>query len=81
MHAYLHTSCEHTIVLMFSILGSTGGNVGYPYKIATGSMECYNPKTDQWSWCGSLPVERYMHSAVAVDGRMYVLGGRDDKDR
>ena len=36
---------------------------------------CLDPETDGWSERASLPEPRFNHSAVALDGEIYVLGG------
>jgi RNA polymerase sigma factor (sigma-70 family) len=41
------------------------------------TVEIYNPATDTWTQGADLPWGRYCHSASAVDGKMYIIGGAD----
>ena len=41
-------------------------------------MECFNPKTDQWTMCAPMHRARFGHSAIVVRGKIYILGGFDD---
>lgn len=39
----------------------------------------YSPATDSWSPLGALPRARKNHTAAAVDGRIYLFGGDDNR--
>ena len=39
------------------------------------TVEEYNPTTDTWTEKSPMPTARWTHSACAVDGRIYVIGG------
>ena len=41
------------------------------------SADVYDPRTDAWKQVSSMPTGRRMHGAVALDGKIYALGGLD----
>ncbi|KAM9745214.1 kelch-like protein 24 isoform 1-T1 [Menidia menidia] len=47
----------------------------------TDKVECYNPKTNQWTMCAPMKERRYRPGAAVVDGKIYVLGGEEGWDR
>ena len=53
---------------------SIGGT--YSTETAMDTMQCYNPQTNQWTMCAPMHVERVSRSAVAVNGKIYVVGGQ-----
>jgi N-acetylneuraminic acid mutarotase len=44
------------------------------------AVEAYDPLSGAWTQVASLPVPLYHHTAAAVDGKIYVLGGHIDDD-
>ena len=49
------------------------GSVNYKLNI----NECYDPNTDTWTTMRSTKTKKAYSTSSAVDGRIYVLGGRD----
>lgn len=47
----------------------------------TDKVECYSPKTNQWTMCAPMKERRYRPGAAVVDGKIYVLGGEEGWDR
>ncbi|XP_069558864.1 kelch-like protein 20 isoform X4 [Brachyistius frenatus] len=47
----------------------------------TDKVECYNPKTNQWTMCAPMKERRYRPGAAVVNGKIYVLGGEEGWDR
>lgn len=47
----------------------------------TDKVECYDPKTNQWTMCAPMRERRYRPGAAVVDGKIYVLGGEEGWDR
>lgn len=47
----------------------------------TDKVECYDPKTNQWTMCAPMKERRYRPGAAVVDGKIYVLGGEEGWDR
>jgi RNA polymerase sigma factor (sigma-70 family) len=39
------------------------------------TVEIYDPGTDTWAQAPEMPVGKQIHSASAVDGKMYIVGG------
>ena len=63
-----------------------GGNVLSWYRYidcddTTNTVECYNPKTGQWTMCAPMKERRYRPGVAVVDGKIYVLGGEEGWDR
>ncbi len=54
-----------------------GGNSGYVFEAYT-DMEIYDPATDSWTIGPSLQTGRYQFGAEYFDGRLYVVGGRNE---
>jgi N-acetylneuraminic acid mutarotase len=44
---------------------------------ATPIVEVYDPATDTWTRASDMPRARFGHSATAVDGKIYIIGGWD----
>ena len=44
-------------------------------------MECYDARTNEWTMCAPMQMQRYNPSVAAMDGKIYVLGGLDGKDK
>jgi N-acetylneuraminic acid mutarotase len=40
-------------------------------------VEVYDPATDTWTRASDMPRARFCHSASAVDGKIYIIGGED----
>jgi N-acetylneuraminic acid mutarotase len=40
-------------------------------------VEVYDPATDTWTRAPDMPRARFTHSATAVDGKIYIIGGAD----
>lgn len=47
----------------------------------TDKVECYDPKTNQWTMCAPMNERRYRPGAAVVDGNIFVLGGEEGWDR
>ncbi|XP_053708687.1 kelch-like protein 20 isoform X1 [Synchiropus splendidus] len=47
----------------------------------TDKVECYDPKTNQWTMCAPMKERRYRPGVTVVDGKIYVLGGEEGWDR
>ena len=55
-----------------------GADADLPYWQLTTrkfTAQSYDPKTDSWTACGSIPTERYSPSVAVVDDLLYVIGG------
>ena len=39
------------------------------------SVEVFNPKTNQWREIGEMPAAKSSHTATAINGKIYVIGG------
>ncbi|XP_031573540.1 kelch-like protein diablo [Actinia tenebrosa] len=62
---------EHVTVTCGDFLYAIGG-----YK-NTHTVERYDPRINTWTEVASLPVKCSSAAAVTIDGRIYVIGGRD----
>jgi N-acetylneuraminic acid mutarotase len=49
----------------------------FPPFDETPIVEVYDPATDTWSRASDMPTARFAHSASAVDGKIYIIGGAD----
>jgi N-acetylneuraminic acid mutarotase len=58
---------------LYAIGGSRYNGAGIPY---TNVVEVFDTSAPAWAQVASLPTGRYFHAAVAVAGKIYVLGGR-----
>lgn len=47
----------------------------------TDKVECYDPKSNQWTMCAHMRERRYRPGVAVVDGKIYVLGGEEGWDR
>ena len=47
----------------------------------TNKVECYNPRTNQWSQRASMSERRYRPGVAVVGGKIYVCGGEEGWDR
>lgn len=54
----------------------TSGRRGGAYLRET---YCFDPAANSWTACADGPVERAWHGMAAVNGRIYVIGGSNDK--
>ncbi len=45
-------------------------------EITLGTTQIYDPSTKSWSSGALMPTARYLATAVAVNGKIYVMGGR-----
>lgn len=54
----------------------TSGRRGGAYLRET---YCFDPAANSWTACADGPVERAWHGMAAVNGRVYVIGGSNDK--
>ena len=39
-------------------------------------MWVYDPESNQWSSRAAMPTPRYGHATAALDGQLYLMGGR-----
>jgi N-acetylneuraminic acid mutarotase len=65
-------ACQNKIY----VIGGTSGWSSSSTSIKTGLNEVYDPETDTWETKTSMPIKRYQIGANAVDGKIYVIGGR-----
>jgi N-acetylneuraminic acid mutarotase len=49
----------------------------FPPFNETPIVEVYDPATDTWTRASDMPTARFAHSASAVDGKIYIIGGAD----
>lgn len=48
----------------------------YTKQVVTDTVECYDPKTNQWTYRTSMSSKRLVHAAaLGPDGNIYVFGG------
>lgn len=47
----------------------------------TNKVECFNPRTNQWTQKASLSERRYRPGVAVVGGKIYVCGGEEGWDR
>ena len=52
------------------------GPVGSEYEDALATHELYDPATDSWTKLAPMPTPREHLAAAAIDGQIYVVGGR-----
>jgi N-acetylneuraminic acid mutarotase len=57
------------------VIGGAGSEKSIWTTIAT--VECYNPKTDEWTTKADLPFALFKPGAVVVNNKIIVLGGQD----
>lgn len=60
-----------------------GGNIteaggSYPSSNYLGTLEVYDPKTDRWETKTPMPTNRQYFNAVAVEKKIYCIGGQDN---
>ena len=70
---------EHAACVIDGRIYVSGGYSGWG-ATATPTMsivEVYDPATDTWTRVSDMPWPREAHTASAVDGKMYIIGGRD----
>jgi len=65
-------ACQNKIY----VIGGTSGWSSSSSTVKTGLNEVYDPATDTWETKTSMPTKRYQMEANAVDGKIYVIGGR-----
>jgi RNA polymerase sigma factor (sigma-70 family) len=70
--AFLATSAVNGKI--YAIGGQTGGGDTGPAKVLS-AVEVYDPKTDTWMKKADMPIARGQHSASAVNGKIYAIGG------
>jgi len=54
------------------------GGCGHETELST--LDVYDPMTDGWKQVSSMPTERFQHGAVALAGKIYVVGGCRDEN-
>lgn len=64
-----------TAVVDSKIYAIGGAVVGGERQPGIDTVEIYDPATDSWSFSAPLTVPRADHAAVAVNGKIYVVGG------
>jgi N-acetylneuraminic acid mutarotase len=57
---------------LYAIGGAIKGTMGYP---PLPDVEMYDPALDRWTDGNDMPTARWGHSANAVDGKIYSIGG------
>jgi hypothetical protein len=71
---YLLATATGTNGLIYAIGGQSTGSPG-----VVGTVEAYNPSTNQWSTLSEIPDPAWQTAAVGgPDGRIYVIGGTND---
>ena len=69
---------SHSVCAADGKLYAIGGrpvNDANPRGIVHSSAEQYSPETDTWTNIAEMPFPRMFHTANAVDGKIYVIGG------
>ncbi len=61
------------------VIGGAGSERSIWETIAT--VECYNPKTDEWTTKAEMPIKLFKPGAVVIDDKIFVLGGQDQKGK
>lgn len=61
------------------VIGGAGSERSIWETIAT--VECYNPKTDEWTTKSDLPIPLFAPGAVVVENKIVVLGGQNQKGK
>lgn len=74
---------EHTSVVIDGKIYVAGGrfkrtpdSANFNDHFDTASVLVFDPATEEWSAAPDMPTARNSHAAVAIDGKMYVVGGR-----
>jgi len=57
--------------LVYVLGGSFGNEAGEELS----TVDVYDPRTNAWKQVASMPITRYQHAGVALDGKIYALGG------
>ena len=58
-----------------------GGRHGTGYRSTTKSVERFNPVENKWTYVSNMNKPRCRHSACVLHGRIFVVGGKDDRDK
>ena len=58
----------------------TGGGFGASDGGYLSSIELFDPIANQWVFAGSLPQNKYSSSCVNLNGKIFIMGGRDRFD-
>jgi N-acetylneuraminic acid mutarotase len=76
---WLHAACviDGRIYVSGGATGYVAGGVGAILPCAP-TVEVYDPATDTWTQASDMPRPRRDHTASVVDGKMHIIGGRDD---
>jgi N-acetylneuraminic acid mutarotase len=68
---------------IYHVAGVTRGGGGYPYGLIP-CLDIYDAFSNTWEYGDdlgiSLPEGRYLHKAVTLDGKIYVIGGQREED-
>ena len=59
-------------IYLFGGLSSTAAVSSF----TLGTTQIFDPSTQSWTMGADMPTARYLATAVAVDGKIYVMGGR-----
>ena len=80
---------EHVAPVIDGKIYVVGGRVAgvpdanhYADYVDTSSVDVFDTKTRTWSQVAKMPTQRNSHAAAVIDGKIYVVGGRQyQKDR
>jgi N-acetylneuraminic acid mutarotase len=68
-------ACISTCVVNGKIYATGGGPSGAPTTFPFSTVDEYDPATDTWATKADMPIARGWHSTVAVNGKIYAVGG------
>lgn len=77
---------EHVAVVIDGRIHTIGGRVptgpgavGYSAHVDSDLHEVFDPGTGKWSARAAAPTRRNSHAAAVIDGKIYVVGGRQNR--
>ena len=63
---------------IYAIVGGVSASGAYTQVETFSTVEEYNPTTDTWTTKSPMPTSRGWHSAIVIDGKIYIFGGVQD---
>jgi len=67
--------CNFTAISCSNYIYAIGGRSNN--TSATNTVEKYNPCSNNWTYTADMWFEKSDHAACVMDGKIYVVGGRD----